>query len=269
MDNDISPMTDFMESVQEMTDRTRKYYRTPSEKRRHDRQEMLYSLDIFKTNPSFDLTATLRETFVKGLQLILRANSVLLNERDFLILEPFVRRAAINAQLTFPDKGESDTVFPDGLWADTVVRISLSNEHRYNVHCLAHEIGHLIHQVKIADESTLAAWERDDSFPVGCAPGSDDDPKQELIAEIVALGVLKLCGMGEYETLKAILAEASVSGDTAHKIPRELLLAFSDRNPLWKIDWLERAVEAIRLYICNTTINIDRLFAGVIGKLGI
>jgi hypothetical protein len=253
-------MTDFTKTVKAMTVSTSKYYRTPSDQRQNDRSEMLYSLDKFKVNPSFNNTESLKEAFAYVLQLIAQANSQLLSGRDIRVLEPFVRSAATNVQYAFPDKSQSDTVFPDGLWADTILRVSLSNKRQYNVYCLAHEMGHLIHHTKMADENTIVMWEKNGSFPTQCRVDENDDPKDELVAEIVALGVLRTCGIAEYDTLKAILTESTVSGDPVHRIPREMLVKFLNRNQAKNIDWFEKALEAINLYAANRVVDIETFF---------
>jgi hypothetical protein len=112
----------------------------------------------------------------------------------------------------------------------------------------------------MADENTIVMWEKNGSFPTQCRVDENDDPKDELVAEIVALGVLRTCGIAEYDTLKAILTESTVSGDPVHRIPREMLVKFLNRNQAKNIDWFEKALEAINLYAANRVVDIETFF---------
>jgi hypothetical protein len=44
-------------------------------------------------------------------------------------------------------------------------------------------------------------------FSIKCKSKENDDPKQELVADLVALGVLRACDIPEYDTLYAIANE--------------------------------------------------------------
>ena len=227
----------------------------------HSASEFYKSFDAEKplNNPErVHETAIFKEMCAKILRLINRVNSSLLNDRDLVLLEAFVKEYATYLQYR-PNKGEKEGLF--GSFKCVELRMTFSTNMSFNIAASSHELGHLINCCRndLCDKfSTLLKsievgepdeWSQGDILRCVKNEGWQRErltPKDELMADLIAAGVLRVCGLLDYEMLRNLWDRWS-SED--HQESRVKLWSWIQGHPSEEVNWLEKAHVASKMFV--------------------
>ncbi len=218
-------------------------------------------------------TSTLSAICLNILRLINSRSDSLLTEQQLYVLEGFVTTLTEYVQYTI--KGERTDMLDGCVRPDQLkLTVCFSRNQIFNLVCVAHEIGHLIHFLydpphklfwdyvsKIVNdgEDYQTVWYRwiDVIQKEEKSTDIEQEYKSELIADSVSIGVLKACDLFDLGELRRAWKEWSAD---QHIAPRTKLAAFLEQNPRKRIHWFEKARDGIRIYDTRPDISFDVYF---------